>query len=52
MYHAGIDQALFDHLTELVEQSGIFQEVLTARAGSIISSHCGRETIGFTYQKP
>lgn len=52
VYHAGIDQSLFEHLTELVEQSGIFQEVLTARAGSIISSHCGRETIGFTYQKP
>jgi fatty acid-binding protein DegV len=40
-----------DHLVEVVQSSGIFLEVLTARAGSIISSHCGPETIGFTYQK-
>jgi DegV family protein with EDD domain len=51
IYHAGIDQALMDHLVEVVQSSGIFLEVLTARAGSIISSHCGPETIGFTYQK-
>lgn len=51
VYHAGIDPALFDHLVKLAEQSGIFEEVITARAGSIISSHCGRETIGFTFQK-
>ena len=51
VYHAGIDSSLFSHLVELTEQSGIFEEVITARAGSIISSHCGRETIGFTFQK-
>lgn len=51
VYHAGIDEKLFAHLVKLTEESGIFQEVLTARAGSIISSHCGRETIGFTFQK-
>ena len=51
VYHAGIDQGLFDHLVELTRESGIFQEVITARAGSIISSHCGAETIGFTFQK-
>lgn len=51
IYHAGIDKILFDHLVELVWKSGVFQEVMTARAGSIISSHCGRETIGFTYQR-
>lgn len=51
IYHAGIKPELFAHLKQIVEDSGIFQEVLTARAGSIISSHCGRETIGFTFQK-
>lgn len=51
VYHAGIDETLFNHLVELTRQSGVFGEVMTARAGSIISSHCGRETIGFTYQK-
>lgn len=50
LYHAGIAPELFEHLRKTVEDSGIFKEVLTARAGSIISSHCGRETIGFTFQ--
>ena len=50
VYHAGIDPALFDHLVEMTKDAGIFQEVITARAGSIISAHCGRETIGFTFQ--
>lgn len=51
VYHAGIDQELFDRLVEITRESGIFREVITARAGSIISSHCGAETIGFTFQK-
>ena len=51
IYHAGIEPELFEHLRLIVVDSGIFQAVLTARAGSIISSHCGRETIGFTFQK-
>ena len=51
VYHAGVDQDLFDHLVDMTRASGLFQEVVTARAGSIISSHCGRETIGFTFQK-
>ena len=51
VYHAGIPAELFDRLVEITKKSGVFQEVITARAGSIISSHCGPETIGFTYQK-
>ncbi len=51
VYHAGIPEELFDRLVESTRSSGVFREVITARAGSIISSHCGPETIGFTYQK-
>ena len=51
VYHAGIPEELFDRLVEITRSSRIFREVITARAGSIISSHCGPETIGFTYQK-
>ena len=51
IYHAGIDEGLFEALAEQVRASGVFDEVITARAGSVISAHCGRETIGFTYQK-
>ena len=50
VYHAGIDEALFDELVEMARASGVFREVITARAGSIICSHCGQETIGFTFQ--
>ena len=50
IYHAGISETLFNDLYEQVLDSGVFSEVFTAQAGSIISSHCGRETIGFTYQ--
>ena len=49
--HYTIAQNVFDRLVEITKKSGVFQEVITARAGSIISSHCGPETIGFTYQK-
>lgn len=51
VYHAGIEQELFDRLVQITKDSGVFQEVMTARAGSVISSHCGRETIGFTFQR-
>jgi fatty acid-binding protein DegV len=51
VYHAGISPDTFALLVQKVRDSGVFQEVLTARAGSIISSHCGRETIGFTFQR-
>jgi len=51
IYHAGIDGQLFQELVQMVQESDIFQEIITARAGSIISSHCGQETIGFTFQR-
>ncbi len=49
VYHAGVDDAVFAPLVDIVEASGLFSEVCTARAGSLISSHCGRNTIGFSY---
>ncbi len=51
LYHAGIDTEIFQHLVDIATSANVFQEILTSRAGSIISSHCGRNTIGFSYQK-
>ena len=50
VYHAGIDDAIFTPLVDMVETTGLFEKVYTSRAGSLISSHCGRHTIGFSYQ--
>ena len=50
VYHAGIDEALFAPLVDMAESTGIFEKVYTSKAGSLISSHCGRHTIGFSYQ--
>ncbi|MBE5996531.1 MAG: DegV family protein [Lachnospiraceae bacterium] len=50
VYHAGIDEALFAPLVDMAESTGLFEKVYTARAGSLISSHCGRHTVGFSYQ--
>ncbi len=51
VYHAGISDDMLNYYVEMTKASGVFQEVISARAGSVISSHCGRETLGFTYQK-
>ncbi len=50
VYHAGIDEALFSPLVDMVETTGLFEKVHVSRAGSLISSHCGRHTVGFSYQ--
>lgn len=51
LYHSGLEAKLFDKLEETVRGSGIFREILTDRAGGVISSHCGPNTLGFSYQK-
>ena len=50
VYHAGIDDAYFEPLVDMAITTGIFSKVYTSRAGSLISSHCGQRTVGFSYQ--
>lgn len=47
------DLALIDHCREVVLACQPFEEVLIARAGSTIASHCGPGTLGiFFFRKP
>ncbi|MGI6028397.1 MAG: DegV family protein [Candidatus Heteroscillospira sp.] len=43
---SGIDESIRSAAIEQVRQSGLFDEVLWARAGCTISSHCGPNTLG------
>ncbi len=47
--HAGCDEAIVDRCVELVSSYHIFDEVLVARAGCTISSHCGKNTLGVLF---
>lgn len=47
--HSGCSQELLDSVRQEVENLGVFEEVLEARAGGVISSHCGPGTLGVLY---
>lgn len=47
--HAGCDDEIVKELVEIVNKKGIFDEVLLTRAGSTISSHCGKNTLGILF---
>ena len=47
--HSGCDQELLGAVHEYLEEIGVFHEILTTRAGSVISSHCGPGTLGVLY---
>ena len=47
--HSGCEQAILDEVYDYLKQLNIFKEILIARAGSVISSHCGPGTLGVIY---
>ncbi len=47
--HAGCDAELVQRCMELVRELAPFQEVHLTRAGSIVSSHCGKNTLGVIF---
>lgn len=47
--HSGCSQELLDSVRQEVENLSVFEEVLEARAGGVISSHCGPGTLGVLY---
>lgn len=47
--HAGCDEALVKELAATVSEMNIFEEVFVTRAGSTISSHCGKNTLGILF---
>ncbi|MBE5781599.1 MAG: DegV family protein, partial [Clostridiales bacterium] len=47
--HSGTDEARIALMKELVEQTGLFDEVIVTRAGCTISAHCGPHTMGVLF---
>lgn len=47
----GMDPALFAELKKMVEDSGVFQEVLTSRAGCTMTVHTGPNTLVLFYKE-
>ena len=44
--HSGCDQSILDEIHGYLAELNVFDEILTTRAGSVISSHCGPVTHG------
>ena len=47
--HAGCDQAICDACIEKVKALAPFKEIHFTRAGSTVSAHCGRNTLGVLF---
>lgn len=47
--HSGISQSAIDSMKRIVSESGMFDEVIVARAGCTITSHCGPGTAAIIY---
>ena len=47
--HAGCDEEVINAAVEVVKKAAPFKEIFITRAGSTISSHCGRNTLGIIF---
>lgn len=47
--HSGCAPEVIDDIKQYLEDLNIFKEVLVTRAGGVISSHCGPNTLGILY---
>ncbi|NLJ97316.1 MAG: DegV family protein [Clostridiales bacterium] len=47
--HSGCDAEVIDSVRKYIEDLNIFKEILITRAGGVISSHCGPNTLGVLY---
>ena len=47
--HSGCDAALVDEVRDYLKSLGVFEEILETRAGGVISSHCGPNTLGVLF---
>ena len=47
--HSGCPREVVEEVADFLTSQGIFGEVLETRAGSVISSHCGPNTLGILY---
>ena len=49
--HSGCEQEIINIIYEYLKSLNYFEEILITRAGGVISSHCGRGTLGVLYIK-
>lgn len=49
--HAGCDEELIEQCVSQVKDALPFEDVIVARAGCTISSHCGKNTLGILFMK-
>ncbi len=47
--HSGCPKEIVEEVADYLKGLGIFREVLETRAGGVISSHCGPNTLGILY---
>ena len=47
--HSGCDESILIDVKEYLESLNIFKEIHIARAGGVISSHCGPGTFGLLF---
>ncbi len=47
--HSGIDQVILEETYDYLKGLGHFDEILITRAGGVISSHCGPNTLGILF---
>ncbi len=47
--HSGCPRNIIEEVASYLKNTGIFEEVLETRAGSVISSHCGPNTLGILF---
>lgn len=47
--HSGIDPAIEQETYDYLKSLNYFKEILITRAGGVISSHCGPNTLGILY---
>ncbi len=49
--HSGIDQGIIDEMYDYLKSLKHFEEILITRAGGVISSHCGPNTLGILFSE-
>lgn len=47
--HSGIDQVILDETYDYLHSLNHFNEILITRAGGVVSSHCGPNTLGILF---
>lgn len=47
--HSGCSKAIVSEVRKYLEELGIFSEILETRAGCVVSSHCGPDTLGVLF---